>query len=162
MIRPMTVEDIVHVQRIAYATWQATYENLIPENLKNIFLDRSYSNMMLLKRMEKTTLLILEHEDVPIGFINFTKTDNDGDAELISIHVLPAYQRQGFGKELFNVMKSVLTNTSQLFVYIDVRNITGRNFYEKEGFSLLSILSEHFEGLPVETAEYVYTFQNEN
>ncbi|HEX5564177.1 MAG TPA: GNAT family N-acetyltransferase, partial [Sporosarcina sp.] len=51
---------------------------------------------------------------------------------------------------------SMLGNAKQLFVYVDSRNRAGRAFYEKQGFELLEVFEESFEGYPVETAQYVY------
>lgn len=158
MIRPMAAQDIKDVQQIARITWQATYDDLIPEELQSRFLNRSYSDMMLMKRMEKTVVLIAEHKGVPIGFINFTLKDEDGDAELIAMYILPIYQRQGFGKELLHAAQIMLTNASKLFVYVEGNNRVGRAFYEKENFQLNSVFNEKFEGQPMDIAEYIYTF----
>ena len=54
MIRPMTAKDSMHVQQIACKTWSETYKDIIPAEIQKKFIDRSYSDAMLLKRMEKT------------------------------------------------------------------------------------------------------------
>lgn len=73
MIRLMTTQDSAHVQHIARLTWFETYKGLIPEDIQKKFIDRSYSHAMMLKRMERSTVLIAECEGNPIGFANFTK-----------------------------------------------------------------------------------------
>ena len=160
MIRPMTSKDIEQVQQIIRFTWRETYYDIIPEELQTRFLDRSYSDMMLQMRMERTDVLIAESEGVPVGFANFTKIDVDGDAELTAMYILPSHQKLGYGKRLFQVALSMLTNASQLYVYVDGRNTNGRAFYEKQGFQLLDVFNEEFEGHPVETAQYVYYCKN--
>ena len=40
MIRPMTSNDIRHVQHIARNTWSDTYDGIIPENIQSVFIDR--------------------------------------------------------------------------------------------------------------------------
>lgn len=157
MIRPMTSNDIRHVRHIAHNTWMETYDGIIPEDIQTMFIDRSYSDAMMLMRMKKTIILIAECEGTPVGFANFTKKDSDGDSELTAMYILPAYQQTGYGKQLFEVALSMLSDAEQLFVYVDVRNLIGRAFYEKQGFELLDIFEELFEGHPVETAQYVYT-----
>ena len=47
-------------------------------------------------------------------------------------------------------------DAQQLFVYVDERNAIGRAFYEKQGFELLDVFEENFEGHPVVTAQYVF------
>ncbi|QUW23747.1 GNAT family N-acetyltransferase [Sporosarcina sp. Marseille-Q4063] len=160
MIRPMTSKDIDHVQQIARVTWRKTYCGIIPEELQTIFLERAYSDMMLMMRMEKTAMLIAESEGVPIGFANITKVDEDGDAELTAMYILPAHQHSGYGKKLFHNALSTLKSASQVFVYVEEKNEIGRAFYEKQGFKLLDVFEETFEGHPLETAQYVYSCKN--
>lgn len=157
MIRPMTTEDISYIQQIAHITWNDTYAGVIPENIQTAFINSTYSDAMMLKRMEKTHMLVAECEKgTPIGFLNFTKEDEDGDSELTAMYILPAYQHTGYGKKLFDFTLDMLGNAKQLFVYVDSRNTAGRAFYEKQGFELLEVFKEYFEGHPVETAQYVY------
>jgi ribosomal protein S18 acetylase RimI-like enzyme len=160
MIRPMTSKDIEHVQRIVRDTWRETYYGIIPEELQTNFLEHAYSDMMLMMRMEKTAMLIAEREGVPIGFANITKVDEDGDAELTAMYILPTHQQSGYGKKLFHNALSTLKSASQVFVYVDGKNEIGRAFYEKQGFQLLDVFNETFEGHPVETAQYVYSCKN--
>ena len=156
MIRLMKAEDIGHVQKIAHITWNDTYQGIIPEDIQTDFITRSYSHAMLLKRMEKTCVLVAEHEGMPIGFLNYTKEDEDGDSELTAMYILPKYQKTGYGKKLMDYALHSLRQAKQLFVYVDGRNESARKFYESQGFHLLDVFEEYFEGYPVETAQYVY------
>jgi ribosomal protein S18 acetylase RimI-like enzyme len=156
MIRPMTAEDIPSIQDIARDTWRETYHELIPEEIQLKFIQQAYSTAMMLMRMEKTIVLIAESNGKTIGFANFTRKDEDGDAELTALYILPAYQQAGYGKKLLEAGLSYLQDAQQLFVYVDGRNEGGRFFYEKQGFDFLEEFEELFEGHPVVTAQYVY------
>lgn len=156
MIRWMTVADIEHIQQIAKETYRVTYENRIPLDVQQSYLNLSYSNMMLHKRMEKTMMLIAECHGTPVGFINFTQVDEDGDAEITELCVLPSFQQSRYGQKLFQAALSKLSAAKQLFVYVDSQNAGGHIFCEKQGFELIGTFSESFFGHPVETAEYVY------
>lgn len=160
MIRPMTYKDFKHVQQIVHVTWGETYDNILSGEHQTRFLNHSYSDMMLIMRMERSFVLIAECDGVPVGFANFTKIDEDGDAELTAMYILPTHQQSGYGKRLFQATLSVLADASQLYVYVDKRNVNGRAFYEKQGFKLLDVFPETFEGHPVETVRYVYTCKN--
>lgn len=160
MIRPMTSNDIQHVQNIARKTWSDTYDGIIPENIQSAFIEQSYSAGMMLMRMKKTIVLIAECEGTPVGFANFTRKDDDGDSELTAMYILPDHQQTGYGQKLFKAALLMLSDAEQLFVYVDGRNLIGRAFYEKQGFELLDVFEELFEGHPVETAQYVYTIQS--
>ena len=132
MIRSMTARDIMHVQQIVRKTWNEAYRGIIPEEAQSRFIDRSYSDGMMMMRMRKTTVLIAKCEGVPIGFANFTQQDNDGDSELTAMYILPAYQHNGYGQQLFHSALSMLPDAHQLFVYVDGRNTIGRSFYEND------------------------------
>lgn len=158
MIRPMTSEDIADIQQIVYATWRKTYDNIIPQELQNHFLHRNYSDMMLMKRMEKTIMLVAECDGKPIGFANFTKTDTDGDSELTAMYISPSYQQTGYGNKLLQTALTQLADATQLFVYVNEQNLPGCAFYEKQGFQATEVFDETFEGHPVKTVQYVYKF----
>ncbi len=160
MIRPMIAKDSAHIQQIARMTWSETYKGILPEEIQKEFIDRTYSDAMMVKRMEKTTVLIAECQGTPIGFANFTKKDEDGDSELTAMYILPEHQQMGYGEKLLTYALSLLEDAHQLFVYVDRSNAHGRAFCEKQGFELLEIFEEEFEGYPVETAQYVYYIHN--
>lgn len=156
MIRTGTSADITSVQEIAKISWNDTYAGIIPSTVQQSFLDKSYSTPMMEMRLKRTIILLAEHEGQPIGFANFTKVDEDGDAELIAIYLKPEFQRSGYGKQLLNSGLSYLLNGNHLFVYVESENKKGRNFYEANGFEFLEEFEELFEGHPLQTAKYVY------
>ncbi|MBW9235363.1 GNAT family N-acetyltransferase, partial [Leptospira santarosai] len=98
----MKQDDIAAVQQIAKISWNDTYEGIIPGDIQNLFIERAYSNAMMMKRLEKTSVYVAIHDDEIIGFANFTRVDEDGDAELTAIYLLPSHQHLGYGKKLLN------------------------------------------------------------
>ena len=159
MIRTGTPKDITAVQDIAHISWNDTYQDIIPVNIQQSFLDKSYSVPMMEMRLKKTILLLAEHEGEPIGFANFTKLDDDGDAELIALYLKPEYQRNGYGKKLLDSGLAYLLDGSNLFVYVECENKKGRSFYEANGFEFVEEFEELFEGHPLQTAKYVYNLK---
>lgn len=156
MIRSMTYDDIERVQHIAKVSWQHTYNGIIPEEVQQQFLNMAYSVPMLQKRMEKTNMLLAEIDGQVVGFAAFTKTDEDGDAELTAIYLLPEYQQIGIGTQLFEAGLELIEDAHQLFVYVECDNVNGRNFYEAKGFELIEEFEELFQGYALHTAQYVY------
>lgn len=156
MIRIGTAEDIAAVQEIARVSWNDAYEGIIPASVQTLFLEKSYSVPMLEMRLKRTTLLIAEEDGEPVGFANFTKADEDGDAELIAIYLKPAHQGRGYGRQLLQSGLSYLPDGTRLFVYVESENRSGRSFYEAMGFQFVEEFEELFEGHPLLTAEYVY------
>jgi len=156
MIRPMTYDDIELVQQIAKVSWHHTYKGIIPEDVQQQFLNMAYSIPMLQKRMEKTNMLLAEVDGKIVGFAAFTRTDEDGDAELTAIYLLPEYQQMGIGTQLFEAGLELIQDADQLFVYVECDNVNGRSFYEAKGFELMDEFEELFQGYPLYTAQYVY------
>ncbi|MFJ7972273.1 GNAT family N-acetyltransferase [Psychrobacillus sp. NPDC096389] len=156
MIRATTLEDISTVQQIAKISWNETYKDIIPDNIQALFLEKAYSNTMLAKRMEKTIFLLAEYKGQPVGFASFTYVDEDGDAELTAIYILPEYQQLGLGKKLLQAGLEEMHTGRQLFVYVESENKKAREFYEHFGFECLEEFDEYFEGHPLSTAKYMY------
>lgn len=159
MIRAGTIEDIKAVQEIAHISWNDTYEGIIPSPVQKSFLDKSYSTPMMEMRLKRTIVLMAIHEGEPVGFANFTKVDEDGDAELIAIYLKPDHQGIGYGKKLLHSGLSYLLDGNQLFVYVECENKKGRSFYEANGFEFVEEFAELFEGHPLQTAKYVYNLK---
>lgn len=156
MIRATTLDDISTVQQIAKISWNDTYKNIIPDSVQELFLEKAYSNTMLAKRMEKTIFLLAEYKEQPIGFASFTYVDEDGDAELTAIYILPEYQKLGYGRKLLQAGLEEMHTGRQLFVYVESKNNGARVFYENFGFECLEEFDEYFEGHPLSTAKYMY------
>ena len=53
MIRTGTSQDITAVQEIAHTSWNDTYQNIIPSNIQQSFLDKSYSVPMMEMRLKQ-------------------------------------------------------------------------------------------------------------
>ncbi len=152
----MKQDDIAAVQQIAKISWNDTYKGIIPDDIQNLFIERTYSNGMMMKRLEKTSMYVALHNEEIVGFANFTRVDEDGDVELTAIYLLPSHQHLGYGKYLLNEGLQNIQNAHQLFVYVESENHKGRAFYERNNFVCIEEFDEVFEGHPLSTAKYVY------
>ncbi len=156
MIRPTTMQDISKVQHIAKASWSVTYRNIFPKDVQTTILEKAYSSMMLAKQFEKSIFLLAEYNEKPIGFASFTPVDEDGDAELTAIYILPEYQQLGYGKQLMEAGLAKMPEGKQLFIYVESDNDKARLFCEDFGFEYLEEFEEYMEGHLINTAKYVY------
>lgn len=152
----MNQDDISAIQQIAKISWHDTYEGIIPIEIQDLFIERSYSNAMMMKRLEKTSVYVAIHNDRIVGFANFTRIDNDGDVELTAIYLLPSHQYLGYGKQLLTEGLQNIQDAHQLLVYVESENQKGRAFYERNSFKCIEEFDEFFEGHPLSTAKYVY------
>ncbi|WP_153732290.1 GNAT family N-acetyltransferase [Sporosarcina obsidiansis] len=155
MIRQMTLDDIRDVQYIALTSCCHTFQDYIPTEVLEAFIDRSYSDLMLRKQLEKTTILIaMDPQMLPVGYLSHTPIDEDGECEVTALHVLPSHQQSGYEEMLLSAALDKLRDAQQIDVYLDNRADELGNFYVDQGFLLVESFQELFEGLPVETIHY--------
>ncbi|GKV65455.1 MULTISPECIES: GNAT family N-acetyltransferase [Sporosarcina] len=155
MIRHMTLDDIQDVQYIALTSWRYIFQEHIPPEVLETFIDRSYSELMLRKQMEKTTILIAaDLQGLPVGYLSYTPIDEDGECEVTALHVLPSHLDSGYEELLLNAALELLHQATCIDVYIDEHANELQHFYLKHGFVLVESFPELFEGIPVDTAHY--------
>lgn len=155
MIRKMTVDDIKDVQQIALTSWRYMFEDHIPTEVLEAFIDRTYSDLMLKKQIEKTTVLLaIDPSGATVGYLSYTPIDVDGESEVTSLHMLPKHLESGYEELLLAEALQSLSEAQNVDVYVDERSHDLQAFYVKQGFVLVESFQEEFEGLPVETIHY--------
>ncbi|MDV6378495.1 GNAT family N-acetyltransferase [Sporosarcina sp. GW1-11] len=155
MIRKMTVDDIKDVQQIALTSWRYMFGEYIPEEVLIGFIDRTYSDLMLKKQIEKTTVLLaIDPQGLPVGYISYTPIDIDGESEVTALHMLPSHLNSGYEELLLAEALQSLSEAQNVDVYVDERSHDLQAFYVNQGFVLVESIQEEFEGLPVETLHY--------
>ncbi|ARK21417.1 GNAT family N-acetyltransferase [Sporosarcina ureae] len=155
MIRKMTVEDIQDVQQIALTSWQHTFQEHIPEEVIEVFIERTYSDLMLKKQLEKTmVLLAIDDQGKSIGYLSYTPIDVDGESELTALHMLPEYLNSGHEEALLKEALGTLQEAVNIDVYVDQNDMALQDFYAKQGFRFVESFPELFEGIAVNTLHY--------
>ena len=125
----MNEVDISFVQEIAQTTWAATYEGIIPKHIQERFLQAAYSNERLTCRLQTSPFLVATVGESLIGFANFSNVNEEGQAELLAIYLLPTAQHKG--------------------------NKIGRQFYSAKGFQQVEEFDELFEGHMLKTIRLI-------
>ncbi|AXI00308.1 N-acetyltransferase [Sporosarcina sp. PTS2304] len=155
MIRKMTVDDIKDVQQIALTSWQYMFGEYIPEEVIQSFIERTYSDLMLKKQIEKTTVLLaIDSQEQTVGYLSYTPIDVDGESEVTALHMLPSHLNCGYEELLLTEALQSLSTAQNVDVYVDERSRDLQEFYSKNGFVLVESFQEEFEGIPVETIHY--------
>ena len=141
----MTVEDIPQVKQVAIKSWHTTYENIIPLDVQNNFLEKAYSEERLLIRLSKSPFYVAKLNNKIIGFANFSNKKLDGNVELAAIYLSKDFQHQGVGTKLLQFGIYQLRPT-QIFINVEAENKIGRQFYEAKGFQIIDQFDEEFDG----------------
>ncbi|EMR05355.1 Spermine/spermidine acetyltransferase [Bhargavaea cecembensis DSE10] len=146
MIRKMEERDIPAVRQVAAESWHDTYEGIIPRGIRERFLSAAYSPASLKRRLEQSILYVAEHHDTVVGFANFSRLPDTGDAELSAIYLLPAYQGRGLGTALLESGIGELSGAERLYITVERENRNGIRFYQASGFSTVDEFEEDFGG----------------
>lgn len=129
-IRGMRKEDIDSVYDIAITSFDE-------------YFDPSLFSYLL---MEWTLgqLVACDVTGRPIGFLMSKKVDSK--AHVMFIAVLPAYRKNGVGKELLSRFKAIAFMSGLTSMYLEVRqeNLDAIRFYRKNGFTVTGMLREYY------------------
>ncbi|WP_198160060.1 GNAT family N-acetyltransferase [Sporosarcina sp. P37] len=151
----MTEKDIYEFQQIALTSWLHTFQERIPEEVIKEFIDRTYSDLMLKKQLERSmVLLAVDEQGDSIGYISYTPIDEDGESELTALHILPSHVNKGYEEALLEEALSTLQEAVNVDAYVDEHETALQEFYVKKGFGLVETIAETFEGIPVKTLHY--------
>lgn len=145
-IRKMEKRDIRGVQAVAKASWESTYDKIIPSDVQERFLQSAYNEGMMLKRMEISSLYVAETNEEIIGFANFSAVKQNGDSELGAIYLLPEYQGVGIGTALLQQGLQNLDGAKVLFISVEKENAVGIDFYLARGFQMQHEFEDDLNG----------------
>lgn len=151
IIRKMKFEDIQQVQEIAKISWHHTYDEIIPLEIQNKFLEGAYNVKKLEQRLKQTTMYVAEIDGKACGFANYLPVDTEGKCELAAIYLLPTYQGNGIGSAFLKQAIKDLPNLKQIHLYVEQQNKIGMNFYIAKGFKMIEQFEEDFDGHPLQT-----------
>ncbi|MBY0120324.1 GNAT family N-acetyltransferase [Bacillus sp. S/N-304-OC-R1] len=155
IIRDMRVEDIPEVQNVAKTSWNHTYKGIIPLHIQENFLKSAYSDEMMVRRLELSHMFVAIADNKVTGFANFSPLKENGEIELGSIYLYPEYQGNGIGTALLQEAIEKIEGIKEVYINVEKENQTGRNFYDKRGFKIVSEFDDHFDGHILKTVRMV-------
>jgi predicted N-acetyltransferase YhbS len=147
LIREMKPKDIEAVQRVARESWKTTYSGIIPMEIQESFLRSAYSDGMMHKRLEVSSLYVAEESGEVVGFANFSTVKQGNIAELGAIYLLPEYHGEGIGTALLQEGIKNLKGAQSLIADVEKENKSGVTFYEAKGFQAHSEFDDNLDGL---------------
>lgn len=135
-IRRAVAQDIAGVRQVAAIAWHHTYEKTMLPATRDQVLAGFYSQEGLIKSLQnpEIVLLVAEHDGAIVGFSQALPRPQSG-YEVNRTYILPQYQRQGIGKQLFKGLASELPG-EMFWVIIEKHNQAAISFYQGLGFKL--------------------------
>lgn len=139
-IRKAEITDAEAITNVHVKTWQSAYRGLISDEiLDNIDYNKRYNlwNDVLSEDKEDSFLYVAEVNEKIVGFLSGGPSrteDMDYKGEIYGFYILPVYQRQGIGQELFNrAVKFFLNrNINSMLIWV-LKDNPAINFYKKMG-----------------------------
>lgn len=101
-IRKATTDDIGMINKLAWIAFPATYKDILSKEQIDYMMDWMYSPENILKQMtEEGHIYYLAYSDnKPAGYVSIQK-EGENLFHLQKIYVLPEYQKEHIGKQLF-------------------------------------------------------------
>ncbi|RKA37132.1 Spermidine/spermine N(1)-acetyltransferase [Listeria monocytogenes] len=152
-IRKATNSDAEAIQHVAITSWHHTYQDLIPGDVQDDFLERFYNVETLHNRISATPFAVVEQADKVIGFANFIELEK-GKSELAAFYLLPEVTQRGLGTELLEVGMTLFHVPLPMFVNVEKGNETAIHFYKAKGFVQVEEFTEDFYSYPLETIRF--------
>ncbi len=134
-IRKATNTDIPGIQQVAEHGWHAAYTGILrTETIENV-LGEFYSEESLVHSLEHhaTVFLVALADEQIVGFIQALPRPGSTDYELTRLYVLPAYQRQGIGRDLLQAVLQQLGD-QKVWVLVERDNHAAIAFFQAMHF----------------------------
>lgn len=144
-IRKMKRKDIPALQEVAKASWNTTYEGIIPLSIQENFLTKAYSVKMIKKRLKQTFFFVAEVDNKVVGFANYSPLFDEGKTDLHAIYLYAAYQGFRIGTAFLEAGFNDL-GASEILLNVERQNQAAMNFYHAKGFEKVSEFDDHFDG----------------
>lgn len=142
-IRKAEPKDAPALGHIQVTSWRSAFRNIASDDYLDNFVSAEHQtdNWKEILADAEQVVFVAELGGQPIGYAWAHREDDESiawDAELISMHLLPEYKRQGIGSRLFAAAAQQLKEQGCQSVYLWVleENHPSRKFYEALGGEL--------------------------
>jgi GNAT superfamily N-acetyltransferase len=153
-IRDAGVDDVREIQRVARTTWDQTYRESIPEDVREEFINQAYSADSLKHRMEANVFLVAAMGGEIFGFADI-RSHSTTEVELAAIYVLPEMQGRGIGFRLLQAGVGRFPLSTSIMLRMERGNVWARRFYEAHGFRHAGDHAVEFCGYVVHETEMI-------
>ncbi len=138
MIRKATIEDIPAIMVMAEVVFRQTYATILSPEQMDYMMDMMYSETSLMKQMTQDGHIFFIEDGR--GYVSYRHQGLDDDGydvfHLEKLYVMPAEQKTGFGRVLFdtivNEVKAYTSSHKRLELNVNREN-PALDFYEHLG-----------------------------
>jgi len=137
-VRDATPADAPAIERLARASWPATYDGILADAEIEAFLARHYAPARLVEQIracagrDDAHFLLAQADGEPVGYLHFAPGERG--PELSRLYVDPGRLGAGVGTALLAALHGRLPPGSEYTLLVHPRNIRARRFYAARGF----------------------------
>lgn len=149
-LRAVTEADLPALQQLSRTTFSDTFGAVNTAANLAVYLERAYSLPQLARELaEPTSMFTFIYQDEQLaGYLklNWGATQSEAQGadslEIQRIYVLPAFKRQGLGRQLFQLARQTAEQLGKTAIWLGVweHNDSARAFYQQMGFV---VVGEH-------------------
>ncbi len=136
-IRQGNENDVAAIAQLHALSWQHAYHAFLPGDfLNNLEIERrTYWSHKFKGLGNNDFILVIEENNLLIGFCCVLFEKDDYDAFIDNLHVHPGNKRKGYGRSLLSAVAKDLLHLGKnnLFLWVLDFNYTAIQFYEKMG-----------------------------
>ena len=136
-VRTASERDLAKVSALLAETWHATYDALYGADKVGEITARWHSVPALKARLaRKDSEFVVADNGRELGGMGYAAMAKDRPkaAFLHQLYVLPRYQRQGIGRDLFAELETCFPDANAMLLEVDPRNEAAVAFYGVHGF----------------------------
>jgi ribosomal protein S18 acetylase RimI-like enzyme len=146
-VRTAAERDLAKVSELLSETWHATYDALYGAEKVSEIAARWHSVTALKARLERKDSEFVVADDgkalAGMGYAAMAK-DRPKTAILHQLYVLPQYQREGIGRDMFAELETCFPDAEKMQLHIEKDNLPAVSFYERLGFEKIGETVDDF------------------
>ena len=162
-LRHAAISDATALGTIQVTSWRSAFRGIAPDD----YLDHQVSPESQAEDWKEILadgeqiVIVAEIKNEVVGYAWAHREDDpaiEWDAELISMHILPEFKRQGIGRGLFSAITAELRNRDCSSFHLSVleENQPARAFYESMGGTLVGSRKTQLGGKDVTDVFYAW------
>lgn len=137
-IREATTDDVESIRRVAEASWELDYPDVMSRESLDEGVHEWYSADRIREAIywSRSHMLVAEPDGDVAGFVHADVRADDGVGHVLRLYVHPDHRRQGIGGELLEAACRALADDGVTHVRATVleSNDLGNEFYREHGF----------------------------
>ena len=150
-IRKTTKNDVEELSRLKQIMWMQTYRGIYSDDIIDNFHYEKHKNKFL-KLIDNPDInfYVVESDNKLIGYMTYglpTRPFRDYEQEIGLLYLLKEYQRNGIGRELFNIAFNGIKEKGykEFFISCNKYNVNAQEFYKKMGGEVIYIDEDNID-----------------